>query len=202
MSMFLPENFSQADTQTGVASIAPATPEVTQGDITLMQRVLTAAAKSPNLIPSDFMAYMFDWIQTQRLQIPISQVFGFTQFAAQSDFVSANEKTSSTTYTDLSTVGPTLGGLSDGKYVLIFGAAHAISATPAAARMAVQANSATPVDDDSTEAVTDSLISCSRATVASVVNGNSNTFTAKYKATSGTAAFESRWLVALKFANN
>lgn len=74
--MFLPEG-TQAQPADGVASITPANPETTSADIALMQRVLSAASRNPNLIPSDFMAYLIDFIQVSNLVIPIGQIFGF-----------------------------------------------------------------------------------------------------------------------------
>lgn len=75
--MFLPDGPNQAQPPSGVADITPAEPETTSADIALMQRVLSAASRNPNLIPADFMSYVLDWIQTQRLQIPVGQVFGY-----------------------------------------------------------------------------------------------------------------------------
>lgn len=77
MSMFLPEQ-GQA-TPTGVTEFTPSSPQTTQEDVALMQRVLQAAAANPLMIPPDLMAYILDYIQTSRLIIPIGQVFGFTQ---------------------------------------------------------------------------------------------------------------------------
>lgn len=78
MSMFLPDGPYQTQPPSGVADITPANPETTTADIALMQRVLSAASRNVNLIPSDFMAYIVDFIQTSRLQIPIGQVPGYT----------------------------------------------------------------------------------------------------------------------------
>jgi microcystin-dependent protein len=79
MSIFLPDGPNQSDAPSGVADITPAEPETTSADIALMQRVLAAASRNVNLIPSDFMAYIVDFIQTSRLQIPIGQVPGYSQ---------------------------------------------------------------------------------------------------------------------------
>lgn len=76
--MFLPDGPYQTQPPSGVADITPANPETTSADIALMQRVLSAASRNVNLIPSDFMAYVVDFIQTSRLQIPIGQVPGYT----------------------------------------------------------------------------------------------------------------------------
>lgn len=101
MSMFLPDGPSQGQAQPGVASITPASPETTSADIALMQRVLSAASRNPNLIPADFMAYVLDWIQTQRLQIPLGQVPGYSQFVnnaiANATFLSGARVHNSTT---------------------------------------------------------------------------------------------------------
>jgi hypothetical protein len=78
--MFMPDGANQSEAPSGVADITPAEPETTSADIALMQRVLAAASRNVNLIPSDFMAYIVDFIQTSRLQIPIGQVPGFKVF--------------------------------------------------------------------------------------------------------------------------
>lgn len=82
--MFLPEGPNQTAPPSGVADITPADPETTQADIALMQRVLSAASRNPNLIPADFMSYIVDFIQISRLQIPIGQVPGYSRQVASS----------------------------------------------------------------------------------------------------------------------
>ncbi len=76
MSQFLPETQAPPE-QPGFSGVPDAPAPAGPADTALMQRVLAAAAQNPNLIPASFMAYMIDWIQTQRLVIPISQVFGW-----------------------------------------------------------------------------------------------------------------------------
>jgi len=82
MSQFMPEGNENAP-QPGVSTITPSNPETTSEDIALMQRVLAAASRNPNLIPADFMAYVIDYVQTQNLMIPIGQVFGYQRIAPQ-----------------------------------------------------------------------------------------------------------------------
>jgi hypothetical protein len=77
MSMFLPESDKQAQTQDGVSSSAPDVIQTTQADVAIMQRVFSAAAQNPTQIPDSFMAYFLDWLQINKLQIPIDQVFGY-----------------------------------------------------------------------------------------------------------------------------
>lgn len=90
MSMFLPESSNlSGPAQPGATQITPTNPETTSEDVKLMQRVFTAAMQNPNLIPDQFMAYVLDWIQTQRLIIPIGQVFGYRSVAGIRGSVSA-----------------------------------------------------------------------------------------------------------------
>lgn len=119
MSMFLVEQKGQP--QDGVSSITPSNPETTQEDVALMQRVLSAASRNPNLIPSDFMAYVADFMQTSRLEIPIGQVFGFQKFVSTqvSIFTDSGQSLSSTANT--SAAGPSVVAIA-GKYLVIMGA--------------------------------------------------------------------------------
>lgn len=121
--MFLPENATPQSQQSGVASVTPASPETTSEDVALMQRVFAAAMRNPNLIPPDFLAYLLDWLQTQRLQIPIGQVFGFSQFTAHSEILGGvTDTTNSSTPVDPPTHGAfELQGLGAGQYVVICG---------------------------------------------------------------------------------
>ena len=134
MSEFLPDGFSQQQPATVALSAGAPASDSTQADVALMQRVLTAAANHPSLMPENFMAYMLDWIQTQRLSVPIGQVFGFTPYAnsiqSQQAQITANAMQ---TYGDTSgslslgnntagsAAGPTISGLPAGNYVLLAG---------------------------------------------------------------------------------
>lgn len=75
MSTFEPEGAPAAPSLGGSVQ-TQSSPE----DIALMQRVLTAASRNPNLIPTDFMAYVFDYIQTSPLEVPMTQIFGFQKY--------------------------------------------------------------------------------------------------------------------------
>lgn len=200
MSAFLPEQSQNAPS--GITEFSPANPQTTTEDVALMQRVFQAAAQNPLMLPADFMAYLFDYIQTSRLQVPIGQVFGFSQFTANvAPFIVATEATTATSYGDLATVGPVLTGIPDGKYLLLYGS-QAYTTGGAVAFMSVQVNSTAAGDDDSAASTTGAAHSVMMTKIASLSNG-SNTITAKYRElTAGqTATFQRRWLVALKFAN-
>lgn len=203
MSVFLPEGFGQqspspVDISTGAAS------ESTQGDIALMQRVLTAAVNNPNLIPENFMAYMLDWIQTQRLNIPIGQVFGFPRFTMQSSPLvgGALETTASTSFVNLATVGPTIDGISDGKYVVWICNLSAIDTGGQQAIMALSVNGAAADITLSTEAWSSAFDNISKPFLLTFDSGGANSIVAKYKSSGGgTATFFKRQLFALRYAN-
>lgn len=206
MSMFLPTGFGQTQQpQDGVASITPASPETTSEDIALMQRVLSAAMRNPNLIPSDFMSYLVDYIQTQRLIIPVGQVFGFQQTKPNSDAIQTQESTTSGSYTDLATVGPTISGLSAGTYVVIFGAYIVTNTTSTAGYMSVASDTQAAADSHSIHGVGGLTVAYSAATafVITLSQTGGNTLTAKYKSSDGTTVcnFGNRWMVALRVSS-
>lgn len=200
MSMFLPEN-AMSPSNGGVTSVTPATTETTTEDVALMQRVFAAGSRNPNLIPQDFLAYVLDWIQTQRLTIPIGQVFGFSGFTVQSsDFVGAFESTASTAYADLTTVGPTL-TLGDGRYLLLLSADIDTDAAGHEAHMSYAINGASQGDTPSVQCREPNFVSCMRPSLIALKTGGDNSIVAKYRAATGIGFFGNRQMFALKYAN-
>lgn len=207
MSMFLPEGFGQqAQPQDGVAAITPSSPETTSEDIALMQRVLSAAARNPNLIPSDFMSYIVDYIQTSRLSIPIGQVFGFTKFAPNLPIIATGDATGSTTYTDLADVGPELTTLGNGGYILLYGCLIvAATGTPGKAYMSPSINGVSPSDVDAAT-LTNNGLTPGQTVFATIKTLNDpsglNSVVMKYKITgaASSSTFSNRWLLAMKYA--
>jgi hypothetical protein len=200
VSSFTPEGYT-APSPNVTPSVAV---EQTQKDVAEMQRVLKTAAKYPQLMPQEFQALVIDMLQVSNLTIPISQVFGFTQFIARSERVLTGETTTSTSYTDLATVGPTLTGVPPGKYIVLVSAYMFNSVGAFVQYMSPSFNSSTPVDDEG------ALLSVPAAdtTAATVMGFSVKTFTtenneikAKYKVNGGTGAFYYRSLLALKVAN-
>lgn len=89
------------------------------------------------------------WLEQAGINIPIGQVTGFLQFAPSvATPVAAQEQTTSTTYTDLATAGPTLTGLPDGKYLILFGATVVNAAGSGGGYVSVQGNSTAAIDAD------------------------------------------------------
>src|SRR3990167_8443773 len=97
-------------------------------------------------LPKDTIGYLVERIAMDGLQIPVSQLSGFTSFTAQAAEIVTEETTTSLTYTDLATVGPTKTGLPDGLYLLIYGAAMASSAAGNAVYVSVEVNAAAAAD--------------------------------------------------------
>lgn len=151
---------------------------------------------------ADALAQLRLWLEQNPPAIGISNILGFSQFTANSNSVITAETTTSASYTDLATVGPTLTGLPDGQYIILYGAASSSSATGTqTAFVSVSVNGATAVDNDGAENQNNAIASVARAITSTLSNGGNNTITLKYRSTSGTATFAFRWLIALKFDN-
>lgn len=201
MGLFLPE--PQASASDPKVDFTPPAGDAS-GDVALMQRIFSAAVQNPSLIPPNFMAYVVDFIQTQRLNIPIGQVVGYTQTRAQQARVSTSETTpASVAYVDLTTVGPKLDGLGDGQYIFWFGALNNQGAG-ASSFMGLKINGTEADDANAVQWITNgSFIPGATAISARLSSGGPNTVTARYRTSVAAtpATFANRWLIAQKIAN-
>lgn len=201
MGMFLPEQTQPAPS--GVSEFTPGSPATTQDDVALMQRVFQAAAANPLMLPTDFMSYVLDYVQTSRLIIPIGQVFGFIQYAPGFTKIETQESTTSTLFVDLSTVGPEVDGLADGQFIALWGAA---CFTTDATKQALVALSVNGVTDATvyTECQGGSPVSVARGTVLTLSNGGSNSVKCVYASgdVTNTASFRHRWLILLRVSKS
>ena len=159
---------------------------------------------SPLDFPSKFLDWVIKYIENNPPVLPISQIFGFTQFVATFEQVPAADSTTSTTYADLSGgANPELTELPKGRYLLLYGASLSNSAGAAENYVSVSVNGAAASDNDS------GLFGSTGTTQASVVGAtvkdldqDSNTVTVKYRQSGGiTMTARRRWLIALKIAN-
>ncbi len=133
--------------------------------------------------------------------IPITSILGFTQFTASSSTVVTSESTTSTSYTDLTTTGPEVTGLSDGQYIVFFGANSSNNTAGASALVSVSINGAAASDNDfAGMAGTDQMSVC-KAVPKTLSAGGNNSVRLKYRAGSNTASFARRWLVVLRYGN-
>lgn len=198
MSGFSPDGYVGKDALQGLNTSAPTDQtELSDYELGLVQKLFS----SPNRIPATFFSYLMSYIEQANLTIPISQVAGFSQQTPRRAVLSTQEATTSATYVDLATAGPTLTGLPPGQYLLIVNAFMLTSSASQFALMAPAVNGATPTDD--TAAISGDTVQATHAgfTVASLSSDN-NTVVAKYRVLGGfTGTFQYRNLVAIKMAN-
>lgn len=142
------------------------------------------------------------WLEQSGLNIPVAQILGFTQFTAKvATQITTNETTTSLTYTDLATVGPSLTALPNGSYLVLF-SSEARNTTPNdGAVMSLSFNGGAAGDGDAAYTFANLVQTTIGFTVVTLSSG-ANTIEAKYRAdVGGTAEFQRRKLVAFKYAN-
>lgn len=151
---------------------------------------------------ADALGELRTWLEQNPPAIPVTQILGFAQFTAlAAPYIGATESTTSTSFTDLATVGPVLTGLSDGQYVVMFGCtAKSAAADEADMGIAVNTNGVDPTQTVVT--LTNSFTSMAIAVVVQLRGGGNNSITAKYLSLNGgSASFGRRWMLALRFSN-
>jgi hypothetical protein len=149
------------------------------------------------------------WLEQNPPAVTISSIIGFDQFTANvATDVATNETTTSTAFGDLATVGPSLSGIPNGKYLLLFGFTGKWTVAQTGQVMSVSVNSAGAADGDAcfvTPAATGGAgtEASTMRVVAKTLSSGSNSVVTKYRATQAgnTANFQYRWLVALRYAN-
>lgn len=145
------------------------------------------------------------WLEQQGLNIPVSNILGFSQFTAKYANEDSEGHTTSTTYADPNVsgaAGPSLTGVSPGKYLLMFGGSGTTSSSGSVAMMSVQLNGAGATDTESVEINTvGTHASVSRAIIKTVTAANS-TIKLVMRSTGGNDIdFRYRWVLALRYAN-
>lgn len=167
-------------------------------------RVLASLLKSTHALrlPKDTISYLVERMALDALQIPVSQLSGFSGFTARAALVAAEQTTTSTTYVDLTTVGPQLTGLADGYYLVVWGAQQKISLAGDIAVMAISYNGAAADNDYQSRADNVNNVASRMAfNTQTLSNGNNNSILAKYRTGSGnTGTFGARTLLALKYS--
>ena len=159
---------------------------------------LTKLLGSPLDFPQPFKDWLQDYVALQLPLIPYKNFLGAKlNIAKSSAYIAASEGTLSATYTDLTTVGPTITGLVDGQYVFLYGA-H-VNANDLA-WFSISINGAAASDDQG--AMTSWQATLVRAHLATVKNANSNSVQMKYRNGHGgtTKSFSNRWLAAIRVA--
>ena len=200
MSQFLPGNIPKtaSDSLQQIIARDPALP-LQQDEQQLINRLLG----SPSALPSAFWAALIDRVVVDApSQIPFSQLQGASQFVVKfATPIFTQESTTSVTYTDLATTGPQLTGLSDGRYLVMFGCQVANIGAGEAASMSIDTNGNGAVDADSCVIEPATHATIMRAVSKDLNTGGNNTFTCKYRVNAGTGDFLRRWLVVQRYAN-
>lgn len=151
---------------------------------------------------ADALGQLRTWLEQNPPAIPVTQILGFSQFtAASAPYIGTTETTTSLSFSDLATVGPTISGLSDGQYIIMFGAA-ASAASGDEADMGIQINGANVDPTQTVVTLSTSFTPAAMAVVTRLSGGGNNTIVAKYLSLKGgTASFGRRWMIALRFSN-
>lgn len=193
-----------------MSSLTPTTSDIPQQktepaaveDIQALRDQLKKLLAKPDLLPDNFLSFLVDYLSVNQPAIPISQIFGFSQFTAQGSEVAAQESTTSDIATDLTTTGPALSNLGPGNYVVLWGANLLNVTAGKDAVMSLSVTGGTSPSDTVIAGSTASFISGARAALIALT-GETNSITAKYKrgGTGGTATFYGRWLIAIRYAN-
>jgi hypothetical protein len=153
-------------------------------DVEGMRKLLSR----PLFFPEEFKTWLQDYVSVNIPMIPYSHVFGSRiNIARSGNYVAASESTTSTSYTDLATVGPLLTNLANGTYLIGYGANNRAYAS-------LSVNGATPLDADGIHC--HEIVSAgARWSLQSMNSNNQNTVKVQYK--SGWA-HSKRWLVAMR----
>lgn len=176
------------------------------GPVSDFERRVSEAMNSPYVqmaLLKPFMEYATQYLALNQPPLSINSIFGFTQFTAHFDSEqdASVETTASASYTDLATVGPSLTGLPDGVYLLLYSAAAKNSIVDQAARVSVEVNATAASDADAAETQLTSYSSIMGFSQKTLDNDGNNTVTLKYRTSSGTGSFFRRRLIALKVSN-
>lgn len=166
---------------------------------------------NPAVFPDAFKSWIVQYIALNGEQIPRSQIVGGGNLPNKTAEVDTFQSTTSATYTNLSTTGPEITGLSDGTYLVQHGCTMDCVSETWSGYQSLSYNGSTAVDGDAViqgftvtgGAATEKLIvTGSRSIIKSLANDNNNTITAKYKSGAGhTVNFYYRWVIAIKLGS-
>lgn len=157
----------------------------------------------PIMFPEEFKSWLPDFLATNIPKLPISQVFGFKVDKIQvATEITAAESTTSTSYVDLTTVGPELTQLANGYYIVLFGGrVSAYGGAPTLGDlggvMSPSLSGSTPLDADCAAAVFNPMF---RMTLVRLTSNDNNSIRIKYKksGTQTSITFERRYMAAMR----
>jgi len=147
--------------------------------------------------PDGFKTWVTDWFATNVPLIPYTHFLGARLNIARSgDFIATDESTASATYANLSTIGPSISGIADGDYLVMFGA----FSTGQGSVCSREINGAA-ADDAFGIWQNESAAALARGDIVSLKNNNNSSIVLKYrKDGGGSANFSNRWLVIIRIS--
>lgn len=168
----------------------------------------------PEEFPPEFKNWLLEYVGVNA-ELQQSQVRGLvTSLSPAFDIITTSETTLSTSYVDLSTVGPQITGLGDGIYLVLFGCQMTVTANIFGGAMAIETDDVAASDATGfsiQEGVGEGPnveffdIPGMRALLLTLTHAGNNTLTAKYKYTAPTSSsnpyYSNRWLAAIRVGN-
>lgn len=156
-----------------------------------MRRLLA----NPIEFPDEFKRWVGDYFATNVPLIPYGNLLGArVNIAKSGDYISTQEGPATTAYGDLSTVGPSVTGLADGVYVVLWGAVT--GGGEHEGYMGISVNGDTPQNAESAGSQFDQNIAHGR--LITVKNDHNTSMVCKYKGTQQT--WGQRWLAVIRVA--
>ena len=145
------------------------------------------------------------YLEQAGLAIGINQIVGFQQFTARYANVDTSEATTSTTFTDLATVGPELTNLARGKYVVLYG----VQALPSVTSPAIASVTTTSAGVVTAAVDADSLVlgalnsqqTTTRALTKTFTTDNSSIKVQYRSLDASSVSYQRRWIIVLRYAN-
>lgn len=125
--------------------------------------------------------------------------------APDSDFETASESTTSTSYTDLTTAGPTVTVTTGTRAIVIVSAEMNNSSAGNTCFMSYAVSGSSTISAFDSNAVmfesdpASQIIVASRVSLESGLTAGSNTFTSKYRVAGGTGIFDNREIIVIPF---
>jgi hypothetical protein len=161
----------------------------------------------PTATPNEFSTWIVNWL-TANMDISTYQLRGLAAtFFKAAPVIAATEATASATMTDLATVGPTLTGLSNGRWLAFWGANMGTTSSDVVGLMGISPNGDTASDEQAAKAritAPPELVPVIYSRDYVLDGNDDNTLQAKYMRASGVAGsnprYFNRWLVAVKVA--
>lgn len=164
---------------------------LTEQERAILQKLLS----NPLEFPKEFKEWVSDYFATNVPLIPYGTFLGSKLNIAKSgDYIATSQGPGGLAYGDLATVGPSIIGIADGVYVVIWGATTTGGEHPG--NMAISVNGDTPVDSQSAGSAESQTIASSR--LVTLKNDNNSTIVCKYKGTQQN--WGNRWIVLVRVA--